>query len=81
MLYQKFIKLLNIFTKSLQHQQVRKGILSINSSKKYLILKLTLVALGTAIFLTTLIKIEHSANSFSLELAEKIAQLRNAEKF
>ncbi|NEQ40198.1 MAG: transporter substrate-binding domain-containing protein [Okeania sp. SIO3I5] len=49
--------------------------------KKHLILKFTLVVFGIVVFLTSFIKIEYSANSFSHEQTEKISQVRNTEKF
>ncbi|MGB3512070.1 MAG: transporter substrate-binding domain-containing protein [Microcoleaceae cyanobacterium] len=49
------------------------------SKKKYLIVKLTLIALAIVIILTTFIKTEYYANSFALESTEKIAEIRNTE--
>jgi len=49
--------------------------------KKHLILKFTLVVFGIVVFLTSFIKIEYSANSFSHEQTEKITQVRNTKKF
>lgn len=49
------------------------------SKIKHLILRLILIAFGIVFILTTFIKIEYSANSFSLASTEKIAEVRNTE--
>lgn len=48
--------------------------------KKYLIIKFTLVVFGIVLLVTSSIKIVYSANSFSYEQTENIAQVRNIEK-